>query len=115
MPEGSFLEFFWSWRSMMSSLFAVLLAEIPPARAYHTISTGYAGVLAARAHIETRRPALITEHGIYTNERRIEITMANWLHEVNAGSLAVQRKKRDLRDLWIDTRSEEHTSELQSL
>src|SRR3546814_19362289 len=29
--------------------------------------------------------------------------MANWLHEVNAGSLAVQRKKRDLRDLWIDT------------
>ena len=25
MPEGSFLEFFWSWRSMMSSLFAVLL------------------------------------------------------------------------------------------
>lgn len=103
MPEGSFLEFFWSWRSMMSSLFAVLLAEIPPARAYHTISTGYAGALAARAHIETRRPALITEHGIYTNERRIEITMANWLHEVNAGSLAVQRKKRDLRDLWIDT------------
>jgi glycosyltransferase involved in cell wall biosynthesis len=29
--------------------------------------------------------------------------MANWLHEVNAASLAVQRKKRNLRDLWIDT------------
>jgi len=103
MPEGSFLEFFWSWRSMMSSLFAIMLADIPPARVYHTISTGYAGALAARAHIETGRPVLVTEHGIYTNERRIEITMAGWLHEVNTGSLALQRKKRDLRDLWIDT------------
>ncbi|WP_370154896.1 GT4 family glycosyltransferase PelF [Ferrovibrio sp.] len=103
LPEASFLEFFWSWRSMMSSLFAVMLADIPPARLYHTISTGYAGALAARAHIATRRPVLVTEHGIYTNERRIEITMANWLHEVNAGSLALQRKKRDLRDLWIDS------------
>lgn len=103
MPEGSFLEFFWSWRSMMSSLFAVMLAPIPPARVYHTISTGYAGALAARAHIETGRPVLVTEHGIYTNERRIEITMANWLHEVNAGSLALHSRKRDLRDLWIDS------------
>ena len=103
MPESSFLDFFWSWRSMMSSLFSVLLAPLPRARAYHTISTGYAGMLAARAHLETGRPCLVTEHGIYTNERRIEITMADWLTDVNSASLSLQRPKRDLKDLWIDS------------
>lgn len=103
MPEGSFLDFFWSWRSMLSSLFAVLLSPLPRARVYHTISTGYAGMLAARAHIETGRPCIVTEHGIYTNERRIEITMANWLHDVSGFGLTLQRPKRDLKDLWIDS------------
>jgi len=103
MPEGSFLDFFWSWRSMMSSLYAVLLAPLPEARAYHTISTGYAGMLATRAQIETGRPMLLTEHGIYTNERRIEITMADWLEEVSNLSLTLRRPKRDLKDIWIDS------------
>lgn len=102
MPEGSFLDFFWSWRSMASSVYAVLLADIPAARVYHTISTGYAGALATRAHLATGRPMLVTEHGIYTNERRIEITMADWLEDVSVGGLGLQRAKRDLKDLWID-------------
>ncbi len=103
MPEGSFLDFFWSWRSMMSSLYAVLLGPLPEARVYHTISTGYAGMLATRAQIETGRPMLLTEHGIYTNERRIEITMADWLEEVSNLSLTLRRPKRDLKDIWIDS------------
>ncbi len=41
---SSFLKYFWSWRSLAGGLFSVLLAELPHARVYHTISTGYAGL-----------------------------------------------------------------------
>ncbi|MCM8736834.1 GT4 family glycosyltransferase PelF [Azospirillum sp. A1-3] len=103
LPDASFLEYFWGSRALMSGLFATLLVPMPQASVYHAISTGYAGLFAARARLETGRPALLTEHGIYTNERRIEILMAEWLFEGADTSLALDRKKRDLRDLWLDT------------
>lgn len=103
LPDASFLEYFWGSHALMSGLFATMLAPLPPAKVYHAISTGYAGLFAARARLESGRPALLTEHGIYTNERRIEILMAEWLFEGGDTSLVVERKKRDLRDLWLDT------------
>lgn len=102
-PESSFLDYFWSWRALVSGLLSVILAEMPPARLYHTVSTGYAGLFAARAHVETGRPSLVTEHGIYTNERRIEIAMADWLSEASTEGLQINIWKRSLKDMWIDT------------
>lgn len=102
VPGSSFLNFFWTWRSLLGGLFAVLLAPLPPARIYHTIATGYAGVVMARAVIETRRPGLLTEHGIYTNERRIEIAMADWLADHLPDTLDLDDRRHDLRDVWID-------------
>jgi glycosyltransferase involved in cell wall biosynthesis len=103
MADGSFLDYFWTWRSLIGGMFSVLLSPMPDAKVFHTVSTGYAGLYAARAKIETQRPVLLTEHGIYTNERRIEIAMADWLYEGPAGSLGLEKPKRDLKDLWIDT------------
>jgi glycosyltransferase involved in cell wall biosynthesis len=103
VPDCSFLDYFWTWRAQLGGLFACLLAELPAARVYHTISTGYAGLMAARGALETGRPCFVTEHGIYTNERRIEITMADWLSSNRPRALAVERERRDLKDLWIDT------------
>jgi glycosyltransferase involved in cell wall biosynthesis len=102
-PASSFLDYFWSWRSLMSGFYSVLLADIPPARMYHAVSTGYAGLLAARAKIETNRPVILTEHGIYTNERRIEISMSDWFHQKSLGWLNLSTMKKDLKDFWIDT------------
>ncbi|MFN8057623.1 MAG: GT4 family glycosyltransferase PelF [Vicinamibacterales bacterium] len=102
-PHVSFLEYFWTWRTLFFGLYSVLLAPLVPARIYHALCTGYAGLYAARAKLETGRPALLTEHGIYTNERRIEIAMADWLQEDLVPSLSIDKMHRDLRDLWIDT------------
>lgn len=102
-PASSFLDYFWSWRGLMGGFYSALLAEIPPARMYHAVCTGYAGLLAARAKIETNRPVLLTEHGIYTNERRIEISMSDWFHQKSQGGLNLTNMKKDLNDLWIDT------------
>ncbi|MDN3564993.1 GT4 family glycosyltransferase PelF [Paeniroseomonas aquatica] len=102
VPGSSFLNYFWSWRALAGGLFSVLLAPLPRARVYHAISTGYAGLLAARAALETGRPTLLTEHGIYTNERRVEIAMAEWLADRLPGLLGIEARRRDLRDVWID-------------
>ena len=100
-PESSFLEYFWTWRALLGGLFASVLSPLPPARAYHTISTGYAGLVAARAAIETGRPAILTEHGIYTNERRIEITMAEWLYDAADSWYQIEAPRWDLRQIWM--------------
>ena len=100
--RSPFLEFFYTWRALIGGLYAVLLAELPPARAYHAVSTGYAGALMARAAIETGRPGIVTEHGIYTNERRIEITMADWIYDTPYASFSVDDVPRNLKDMWKD-------------
>ena len=101
MPHASFKDFFWAWHALMGGLFSVMKAELPPARTYHTISTGYAGLLAARAALSGADNVVLTEHGIYTNERRIEILMADWIVDTVDKGLANSDERKDLRDLWV--------------
>ncbi len=103
LREGSFLHYFWTWRALVGGLYSVLLSDLPLARVYHAVSTGYAGLWGARAALETGRPLLLTEHGIYTNERRVEIAMADWLFEVGSTSLNVEGGEKGLKDLWVDS------------
>lgn len=100
-PAASFHHYFWATRVLLGGLLATLTAPLPKARVYHTISTGFAGVMAARARRQTGRPAMITEHGIYLLERQIEVLMADWIgDQVNSG-MELDRAVRDLRDLWV--------------
>lgn len=101
MPSASFLHYFWGWRAILGGLFASLEAPLQPAGIYHTISTGYAGMLAARASIETGRPMILTEHGIYTNERRIELLMADWVADTVDKGHSLDDPRFDLRDMWV--------------
>lgn len=102
-PHASFPDFFWAWRALVGGLFAVLTAPIPAARMYHTVSTGYAGLVAAHAAVRTGRPAAITEHGIYTNERRIDLLMAEWIGDTIDPSLSRRDARVDIRGFWIST------------
>jgi len=102
IPSASFLNYFWSWRSLLGSLYATMISPMPRAKVYHTISTGYAGLFAARAKLETGRPVILTEHGIYTNERRIEVMMADWFSEGIDEQLIQSKNSKTLRNVWID-------------
>lgn len=97
-----FLSYFWGWRTLLAGLFTILTIQLPRARVYHPICTGYAGLLATRAHLETGRPVMLTEHGIYTNERRIEIALADWIEEPAEQMLSLEGKSAGIRDLWVD-------------
>ncbi|MHB9781759.1 GT4 family glycosyltransferase PelF [Streptococcus sp. 10F2] len=78
-PLVPFTDFYYSLQSMLTPLLTVLGSEIPQADAYHTISTGYAGMLGAMASYQTGKPFYVTEHGIYSREREEEILSSNWV------------------------------------
>lgn len=109
MGYSGFLNFYFSWRGLISSFFSILLSEVPRAKLYHASSTGYSGLFLTFAKLRTGKPCLVTEHGIYTNERRIEITLAEWLHDEKSMDLVVDAVKEEqildrvLKDYWIDT------------
>lgn len=101
--DPSFVDYFWTVRNMHGPLWQ--LAEIAtgliPARLYHTVSTGYAGFLGGLLHHHTGRPLILSEHGIYTKERRIDIFKNEWIHDSRN---AMQRDPTEIsyfRELWI--------------
>lgn len=98
--RSSFHHFFWATHVLLGGLLAMCLSPLPRARAYHSISTGFAGLFAARATIETGRPLCLTEHGIYQLERQIEVLMADWIGDQVDDGLVLERDGKDLRDLW---------------
>jgi glycosyltransferase involved in cell wall biosynthesis len=100
LPHAPLLDFFWTWRFLVTSLIAIASAPMPEAGVYHAISTGYAGLFGARAKRATGRPLIVTEHGIYTNERRIEISVADWIYDSRASGFDVLSRAPELRDLW---------------
>lgn len=104
MADTAFLDYFWSWRTLFGGLYSILFAPLPEASVYHSLCTGYAGLFLARARLETGKPCLVTEHGIYTNERRIEIASADWLEDQKSLDLGIAQNKtnRELKDFWID-------------
>ncbi|MDY6046605.1 MAG: GT4 family glycosyltransferase PelF [Anaerobutyricum sp.] len=74
-----FKDTFWTIRSMLIPVLNLLKCEIPKADIYHSVATGYAGLLGAKFHYFTGKPYIVTEHGIYTREREEEILKASWV------------------------------------
>lgn len=78
--EGkSFLQFFWMMRSLVIGYINCMHATVPRAKVFHTVSTGYSGLLAGMLSLQHPGSRLmLTEHGIYTRERKMEIATAHW-------------------------------------
>ena len=102
LPNGSLIDFFWTWRFLARSLLAIVTAPLPDATVFHAVSTGYAGLVGAFAKHATGRPYVVTEHGIYTNERRIELSVAEWIFDSGVNGLRVGSKPAELRGVWLN-------------
>ena len=81
--ESSFIDFFWSYRNLYKPLFKIaeIARGLPSVKLIHSISTGYAGLLGAGASVISNTPFLLTEHGIYTKERKIDLIQASWIKD----------------------------------
>ncbi|WP_320169598.1 GT4 family glycosyltransferase PelF [Maridesulfovibrio sp.] len=99
--QESFIDYFWTFRFTHLPIFKMLPLDLPKARVYHTISTGYAGLLGVVARIMTGRPLLLTEHGIYVKERKIEISQAEWVYRKEDERLRVESKLGAFQTFWI--------------
>jgi polysaccharide biosynthesis protein PelF len=101
--DPSFTDYFWTVRIMHKPLWqlARIARTLPPARVYHTVSTGYAGFLGALLHYRTGRPLLVSEHGIYTKERKIDLLQSQWIRD-NRGAFERDISKISyFRELWV--------------
>ena len=101
-PASSFIDFFWTWRAVHMPIFQLVNAETPPARLYHMVSTGYAGLAGVVAKMRTKRPLLLTEHGIYVKERKLEINRADWIYSEPERVVTVKTRPSVLKEIWID-------------
>jgi glycosyltransferase involved in cell wall biosynthesis len=101
--DPSFVDYFWTVRIMHASLWklARIASTLPPVRALHAVSTGYAGFLGALLVRSRRLPLILSEHGIYTKERKIDLFKSEWIRD---NRNVFQRDPTELsyfRRMWI--------------
>jgi len=101
--DPSFTDYFWTVRIMHKPLWQLVrIAEgMIPARVYHTVSTGYAGFLGALLRYRNRRPLLVSEHGIYTKERKIDLFQSQWIRDNRNVFERDVSQISYFRELWV--------------
>jgi len=98
----SFLDYFWTWRGTHLPLMQVLQADIPRAKVYHSVSTGYAGLLGSIAKCTSDGKFFLTEHGIYTHERTLEISQADWIYKREKVNFRAERDLSFFKRWWVN-------------
>jgi glycosyltransferase involved in cell wall biosynthesis len=101
--DPSFVDYFWTVRIMHQPLWqlAAIAHKLMPVRAFHTVSTGYAGFLGALLKKARGLPLILSEHGIYTKERKIDLYQNEWIRD---NRNVFQKDATELsyfRQMWI--------------
>ncbi len=108
--DKSFVDYYWAMRFIHAPIVQMFDAAIPDATVYHAVCTGYAGLLGVIAKVEKGKPLVLTEHGIYTHERKIEIARAKWIYSPEEKANRASASMGYLKDLW--TKKFNHLSRL---
>jgi glycosyltransferase involved in cell wall biosynthesis len=102
--EPSFVNYFWTVRIMHTPIFrlAAMTDAIPPIKVLHSVSTGYAGFLGTLLKHKRGIPLILSEHGIYTKERKIDLSQADWIVDPReAFGSSLDADVSYIRRLWI--------------
>ena len=100
----SFVDYFWTVRTMHGPLFKMgeIAASVPSFKVLHSVSTGYAGFLGSLLQQRRRCPFILTEHGIYTKERKIDLANADWIKDAREElSSGLEEDRTYVRRLWV--------------
>ncbi|NND89691.1 MAG: GT4 family glycosyltransferase PelF [Granulosicoccus sp.] len=103
-PGLDFNHFFWTVRGMHAPLFILgnIVRNAPQAAVYHSVSTGYAGFLGAMLKSATGTPFIISEHGIYTKERELDLAQVDWIpQDLDPFKVGLNDNMNYLRLVWI--------------
>ena len=101
--DPSFVDYFWTVRTMHTPIWVLsaIVENFPPVRCYHTVSTGYAGFLGALLKRRHGKSLILSEHGIYTKERRIDLYAARWIADNRTVLQRDPTQAGYFRALWI--------------
>ena len=89
LTSVGFSNIFFTLRSILTPVFYLLQVDIPKCDLYHSIVTGYGGLVGAFTSHIYNKPFVISEHGIYPREREEELLQASWVLDA-------------FRKTWID-------------
>ena len=101
--DPSFVDYFWTVRTMHAPVWklARIAEQMIPVRAFHSVSTGYAGFLGALAKRRHGKPLVLSEHGIYTKERKIDLFSAKWISDNRSMFQRDPTEVSYFRQMWI--------------
>lgn len=101
--DRPFSEFYWNIRGIALQFRRLLrhIDDIPRARVYHCCSTGYAGFVGALVSRRRGAPLILTEHGIYTKERIIEISNSRFIRDEEPEVFSAETGPGSMKSLWI--------------
>ena len=101
--DPSFVDYFWTVRTMHTPIWVLsaIVENFPSVRCYHTVSTGYAGFLGALLKRRHGKSLILSEHGIYTKERRIDLYAARWIADNRTVLQRDPTQAGYFRALWI--------------
>jgi glycosyltransferase involved in cell wall biosynthesis len=103
-PDVPFIDYFWTLRNIHKPIWilADIVSKLPTTKIYHAPSTGYAGFLGALASYTNKRPFFLTEHGIYTRERKIDMLSADWIEFKKPALLQEPQEYNYIKKMWIN-------------
>ncbi|MDF1878380.1 GT4 family glycosyltransferase PelF [Sulfurimonas sp. SAG-AH-194-C20] len=103
-PDVPFIDYFWTLRNIHKPIWilAEIVQNLPKAKIFHSPSTGYAGFCAALASYDTGRPIVLTEHGIYTRERKIDMLSADWIEYKKPSLLQQPEEYNYIKKMWVN-------------
>lgn len=100
--DQSFFDYFWSIRNLHRPFWdlAKVVDKMPKIKIVHSASTGYAGFLGALIQKKFQIPYILTEHGIYSRERWIEL-MRNYFFEYIIKEQNQFSNKKGILAIWV--------------
>jgi len=103
-PDVPFIDYFWTLRNIHKPVWmlADIVSNLPESKIFHAPSTGYAGFSGALASYTTNRPFVLTEHGIYTRERKIDMLSADWIEFKKSTLLQQPEEYNYIKKMWVN-------------
>ena len=101
-PNQSFFDYFWGVRNLHRPFWALrkMVNHVPTFKVLHSASTGYAGFLGALLQKKYATPYILTEHGIYTKERWIELMHHYFFEQIGKKQRTIENDDA-LLTIWI--------------
>jgi glycosyltransferase involved in cell wall biosynthesis len=102
-PDLPFIDYFWTVKNIHRPVWTLadIVKSMPKCKVLHTPSTGYAGFLASLASYNTDTPMILTEHGIYTRERKIDMLTADWVSFQKPALLKQIEEFNYIKKMWV--------------